>query len=501
MSLRQIRLNFIRKYEGRKGSGWITIIYGQFRKAGLFFLSAKKNRPVSLSSKTILEYNKTRTNQLSALICNAPFTNIYFGYGGKIGVCCYNRIHLLGVYPENDIKQAWTGKKSKELREKIKVCDLTAGCYCCQVQWVEKAYRTVLARNYDGYKPGGKYPLSMEFELSNRCNLKCIMCSEENSSAIAREKFGQSEKLLPYDDAFIEQLDDFIPHLKIAKFLGGEPFLIPIYYKIWERIIQLNPNCEMVIQTNGTILNDKIKTLLKKGNFSISISIDSLVKETYENIRKPAVFDLVYGNLMYYIEFCKANNRFIGIACCFMQQNWKEIPDLLRFFNEKQVPVTFNRVWAPPNCSIWESTYELTSEILEFYKEQHFSTKTIIEQKNVAAFHDLMNQVSQWNLQEKLKAESKFEALNTPAETLENMIKQHIFETDTAVNFSDEQKNQIHKKLNRGLEKFKAHPNYKILLLKVLEIPGEILQREILNNSDERIEQQIHDIVEQKTEN
>jgi len=36
---------------------------------------------------------------------------------------------------------------------------------------------------------------------------------------------------LAYDDAFVKQLK-IIPYLKEAKFYGGEPFLIPIYYDI-----------------------------------------------------------------------------------------------------------------------------------------------------------------------------------------------------------------------------------------------------------------------------
>lgn len=460
------------------------------------FMPIKNNMKELLPTKIIRKYNKTRNTNKVKLLCHAPFTNIYFGYDGKMGVCCYNRTHIIGEYPFEKIYQAWNGDSVTDLRNKIKNYDLSSGCYLCQVQLIEGAFHTVLAKNYDGFSPNHGYPRNMEFELSNQCNLKCIMCSEENSSSIAKEKNGHQVNQNPYNEDFIEELKEFIPHLKSAKFLGGEPFLIPIYYKIWEVIIELNPNCEIIVQTNGTILNEKIKKLLQKGNFSLSISIDSVHKKTYESIRIGANFEEVYSNLLFFIEFCKKNNRFIGIASCFMQQNWKDIPDLIRFVNTYQIPITFNRVWYPPQCSIWESSYELTSQILNFFKNQTFSTKTIIEQKNYNAFNDLIHITTQWNNQEKIKFDNNYNAKKTSVPELEIMVKNHILNSNSLNHFTKEQIDIIISKFNNGLDDYNNHPNYRKLLLKIIEIPPEIMQRELLNNSDERIKQQIREILE-----
>jgi MoaA/NifB/PqqE/SkfB family radical SAM enzyme len=455
-----------------------------------------KPNPVSLSLDTVKEYNSTRTHSVKH-ICNAPFSNLYFGYGGKIGVCCYNRTHILGNYPEISISEAWNSEKLEELQQKINVVDLTSGCYCCQVQWVEHAFQTVLAKNYDGIIPQKKYPVSMEFELSNKCNLACIMCSEENSSFIANKRFGEKEKLHPYDDEFVEQLKVFIPHIQVAKFLGGEPLLIPIYYKIWDLFAELNRDAKIVIQTNGTIINDKIKTMLEDGNFSISISIDSFVKETYESIRLNANFDKTFDNLNYFIDLCKRKNNFIGIAACFIQQNWQEIPEMIRFCNQKQIPITFNRVWEPPSCSIWESSYELTSEILSFYKTINFDFKTEIERKNIAAFNDLISLVESWNNHEKLKYEEQFSKFNQPIDKLESLVLKHVLEEKTFNLFTENEKAIIQTKISKTLDIFSNHNAYKSFLIKILEIPPEIMQRELLNNSQQRIEQQITDILKE----
>ncbi|MGM0649873.1 MAG: radical SAM protein [Bacteroidota bacterium] len=462
-------------------------------KSYILYVSGRD--PVSLEKKTILGYNRSRKIHKFKHICHAPFTNMYFGLEGKIGACCYNVTHLLGRYPQSSIMQAWQGEAAGELRAKIKNVDMTAGCYCCQVQLVEKAFHTVLAGNYDDLSPKTDFPLSMEFELSNKCNLECIMCSEKYSSVISAKRGIPNYKEV-YDDGFIDQLKTFIPYLHKAKFLGGEPFLIPVYYKIWDAIIELNPACEIIVQSNGTILNKTIKALLKRGNFSISLSIDSLNKQNYELIRKNADFDTVYENMLYFIEFCKRNNRYIGIASCFMKQNWQDIPDLLRFFGDKQVPVTFNRVWEPAKCSVWHSSPDLIQKILSFYAKQTFRSRTPIEKRNAEAFGDLINQLMGWYQNEKLKADNQFDYDNTPLEKLEQIIMTHIFDNEAAKQFTTDEKKEVMTKFENAINQNKERNNYKQVLIKALEIPGEILLRELLNNSSSRIDQQVNDLFE-----
>lgn len=476
------------------------IIYKPIRKIlntiakirGNLHLKIARN-PVSLSIKTITEYNNTRSANYYQKICHAPFTNLYFGYDGKIGVCCYNRTHLLGTYPETSIKDAWFGKSIVELREKINKYDLTSGCYPCKIQWEQKAYKTVLARNFDHFQISGKYPKLMEFELSNQCNLECIMCSEINSSQIAHKKFGNYEISITYDNTFIDELKEFIPHLQSAKFLGGEPFLIPIYYKIWDVFIEKNKNCELIIQTNGIILNNKIKELLSKANFSFSISLDTLEKENYERIRKNAKYDIFYNNLLFYIEFCKKNSRFIGISACFMQQNWMDIPNLMEFCNSHQIPITFNRVWTPSNCSVWASSLSLIQEITNLYQQCVFSNTTKVEQDNYMAFRDLINQLLSWKDEEQIKIENINKYLNIPNKILETMLYNQIIEFEESLNSSDENLAEIKSKLEFIFDKHRNQVFYKKILTKLMEIPVEIIHREFLQYSEDQIEQLIKD--------
>ena len=122
----------------------------------------------------------------------------------------------------------------------------------------------------------------MEFEMSNQCNLECIMCNGYVSSSIRQNRDKLPPVHSPYDEKFVTQLRPFIPHLREAKFFGGEPFLIPLYFKMWDAMMEINPSINIFVITNGTVLTDKVKTLLSLGNFELAVSIDSIRKDRYE---------------------------------------------------------------------------------------------------------------------------------------------------------------------------------------------------------------------------
>ncbi len=171
---------------------------------------------------------------------------------------------------------------------------LGEGCKICSADIDMGAFQEVRAKHFDTLPRHRTHPTMMEFLLTNICNLECVMCQGEFSSLIRQNR----EKLPPiaevYDDAFIEQLREFIPHLHEARFSGsGEAFLIEANYKIWEMIIALNPKCKTMVQTNGTVCNSRVKDILSRGNFQIGVSLDSLNKEVFEAIRPRAKFERV----------------------------------------------------------------------------------------------------------------------------------------------------------------------------------------------------------------
>jgi MoaA/NifB/PqqE/SkfB family radical SAM enzyme len=352
--------------------------------------------PAFGNKEKIIEYNKSRTTGSEPCVCHAPSRSLYFDIHGKATACCFNRVHVLGKYPENNIDEIVSGDKRELLQKELCRQNFMYGCQHCHKLIEAGNFEGVEARLYDSLKDQGSTPSEIVFELDNTCNLECVMCHEEFSSSIAKAK-GLKNIKHPYDKEFLKQLEKYIPNLKVAKFLGGEPFLINIYYEIWDLIIKINPKCRINLQTNGTILNDKVKTYLAKGNFYIGVSIDSLKPEIFESIRVNAKLETVLKNLDQFITISKKKNNYVNLSACPMQQNWKEIPDLVKFCNEKKIFIYFNTVYTE-GFAISDLPENTLKEILDKYSSVTFKKSGIIAKRNIRFFDNLKSQIESWYL-------------------------------------------------------------------------------------------------------
>ena len=188
-----------------------------------------------IATDIIKEYNHSRTCHDKRVLCHAPFTNIYFNQSGNGLACCYNTSHVLGTYPQHSIRDMWFGAKAQELREAIRQNDLSGGCSGCAHQLTsrnfsgqmsvfdrygdEKKQISWFQRISQRFKPQEEIslPKAMEFSLTNVCNLGCVMCSGYFSSVIRRDREKLPPMKSPYDLAFVEQLEAFIPSLSVEK--------------------------------------------------------------------------------------------------------------------------------------------------------------------------------------------------------------------------------------------------------------------------------------------
>ena len=360
----------------------------------------KGNNPVQ-KPEWARQYDEYRGQPAGKSFCQAPFKSMYFGHGGKVVTCCINREYTLGQYPENGIREIWFGAKADALREYLKNYNLDHGCEGCKSMILAGNYEAVKVAQYDPLRANrNRYPSVMEFELSNECNLGCIMCTGEFSSFIRKHV----EKLPPipsvYDSEFIRQLEEFIPYLEETKFYGGEPFLVPIYQEIWDLIIKLNPKTRISVQTNATILTERIKNLLEGGMFHINVSIDSLQKERYESIRRNAVFEKVMENIRHLRAYTLRKNTFFGLSFCLMRNNWDEAPDFIRFCNALGCKAYFHTVHTPRPLALMTWDAPSLRHILGTFARTTFEADTEVSRENVRHFEHWIRQVQQW-MQEK----------------------------------------------------------------------------------------------------
>jgi MoaA/NifB/PqqE/SkfB family radical SAM enzyme len=375
------------------------------------------NSEMILSEKTIADYNVSRRCSDKSLICHAPSVNLNFDQYGNARACCYNFTHVLGVWPQKSIKEIWQGKEIAELRGYIAGNNLGGGCIECgkmiemgnnagvRAGFFDEFASSPLRKTMKGiarsFTKEIVYPKVMEFELTNECNLECIMCNGMFSSSIRKNREKLPALISPYDDRFVEQLDEFIPHLTDAKFLGGEPFMIEIYVKIWERIAALNPSIRIHITTNGTFLNSRIKKLLEGLRAGIILSIDSIVPETYHTIRIGANLDKVMGHLAYFREYTARKKTFLSMAVCPITQNWHELPGMLDFCLDKNIALYMNAVFSPPELSLHEQSADYLSEVISVLQKHPVpavqGSRLTPRNLSIQAYKDFINMLEGWH--------------------------------------------------------------------------------------------------------
>ena len=124
-----------------------------------------------------------------------------------------------------------------------------------------------------------KIPISITFELTPLCNLKCKMC------------YVRLEKTEMDEIGTILRVEDWIKiaeeaHSKGSLFLlitGGEPFLHPDFIEIYTKLSEMGFMIELY--TNGSILNDEILSILKSHPPAhMSITIYGASEETYQKV-------------------------------------------------------------------------------------------------------------------------------------------------------------------------------------------------------------------------
>ncbi|MGM0650064.1 MAG: twitch domain-containing radical SAM protein [Bacteroidota bacterium] len=381
----------LQKYEQYLYPAWH--FYNSLKARLLNYPRSGKNYK-AISRDKMIQYNHIRYHGAKRLFCYNPFVNVFFNIDGNAIACCRSHENILGTYPDQGIKDIWFGKKYEKMREHMRHNDLNMGCEYCKMQLKSNRFHAIPSMAPEKYASGksGIYPRTMELELSNKCNLHCIMCTGRQSSAIRKHRDKLPPIESPYDDNFVEELKAFMPHLKDMYFFGGEPFLIDIYYKIWEEVIKINPKIRLFAVSNGTIFNERIEKLLTATIFNVTISLDSLRKERFEHIREGAKFETVMHNINKFSSLIMGN---LTISHTPMQINWDETPAIINFCNQQNARINLSYVESPAKFALWAMPPEKLDAIYNYYDSVKWkSTPNKVTAKyNIMVFNEWKEQV------------------------------------------------------------------------------------------------------------
>lgn len=442
----------------------------------------------SLDMQTIDIYNKQRMYGPHKRLCYAPYSSIFFSRAGFMSPCYATYHDNSDRWPETRVYDAWFKGEISKIREHMSANNLDYACKFCKSLFISHNFGSLLPNKYESYSfSKSKYPQIMEFELSNRCSLECIMCDGNLSSTIRKNRDNLPALKDVYDKRFVTELEPFIPHLKMAEFTGGDPFLIPIYYDIWDMINKINPKCQILITTNANTMSPRIENMLEHyTNLHFNISIDSLNQKHYEQIRIHANYDLVQENILRFINYCRINKNSCNLLVCPMTINSRDFGKLVDFANTHNICVHYHTVVKPENLSLKYQPPEYLDDLISYMEKYQPPEDTIMQRKNAANYYSLLKLIKTWCSENKDKLLQE-ERLNSVEFIFEHLRKNLLSTT--------------YLRISRILNNYNHHLYFIRVLQKLYQINPVELEKIVLIETDEQLSQRIDELLNMEKKN
>jgi MoaA/NifB/PqqE/SkfB family radical SAM enzyme len=304
--------------------------------------------------------------------CRAPFVSVRLSPDGTVQACCVNEAYPLGSIADASLSSIWWGERSDRLRQAMVDADFSLGCQGCGGPRTLGLRHRSLAANYDHFDvpPTLGWPKHIEFALSNTCNLQCVQCNGDLSSAIRAQREHRPPLRSAYGDDFFEEIQQFLPHLEAAVFIGGEPFLMREVRRVWDLLLELDDPPEVWVTTNGTIWDDRVEHYLHGLKMGVSLSIDGVEPATIEGIRVGAEARSLLENRDRLLAATRSYGSGFKLNYCVMPQNWREYLPFLLEADRLDVDVFPARVERPAEHSLFHLPAPDLRAILDAMSDQ-----------------------------------------------------------------------------------------------------------------------------------
>lgn len=292
--------------------------------------------------------------------CMAPWKCLSVRFNGDITPdCVYTGRN--GNIHENSLKELLQHPNLKHTQDAILKGYLPSECsQCSKKEHVNNHSRRIFFNQVLDHVPRTTETdiRFLEVNISNKCNLKCVMCSGVNSTAWVKEDFKLHDmgierpinhpdfgyRIIKEDiiDRLFENPEVF-KNLEYVNIKGGEPFMEDSNIKLLNKLLELNlTNVTIDLSTNGTTENKEFEELLKQFKTKIHISLEATGK-LYEYIRG--------GNNYSWEQFLSNLPRFdkfdrVIIAGTVMPYNVCHIQGVLDW--NKKYEIFFNNVVTTP---------------------------------------------------------------------------------------------------------------------------------------------------------
>ncbi len=363
----------------------------------------------------------------SKTFCIYPFVHLATKTDGAFKLCC--RSEKVSSVQETSAIDLWNSDKYKKIRRQLLDSEKPEECKSCW-SMEEVGTRSMRQRAFkshwfdyfpllkdvdiDGAVPF--LPKSIELKLSNLCNLRCRMCHPIDSSSwvkdwplvedlmkkhnyeIYRTAKKQNISKNPFVSAFKDgkkwwqDFEKIVDSLEIVKFVGGEPLMDPLHYKVLELLKRRASEIKLDYSSNLTSLSFKGISILDYWKTFKSVwlfvSVDG-IGDLYDYIRTGARFSKVETNLNRIFQDQSVCFEEIGVICTIQVYNTFQLPKIMDYYSRKGIYFHSNRVTYPAflNSQVLPKNLksQATKSLLEYreklYREKPFENR-IIENLN-----------------------------------------------------------------------------------------------------------------------
>ena len=170
------------------------------------------------------------------------------------------------------------------------------------------------------------YPRRLVFELTNACNLNCVMCGRNAADF----------KMTAFDMDVFRSFEPLMDTVEEVTLMGwGEPTIHPHFNEMLEIIDK--HSARKYFCSNGMNLK-KVKDSIFKYNVDVfAVSVDGATFETNARIRRGSDLNVITEDLKSIVQ--EKNRRglkypWINFVFCAMASNIHELPDLVRLAAE-----------------------------------------------------------------------------------------------------------------------------------------------------------------------
>jgi len=162
----------------------------------------------------------------------------------------------------------------------------------------------------------------MLLENTVRCNVDCIGCAREGAAAIRTSKQMTLEEL--------SQMGDLVARLGMKQLFYlnlGEPFLSPTICQELPILRAKNPDCRIVVSTNGVLLNTDAKREAALSLSHILFSVHGISEEMSGNYMLRGSFEKAYAAMKAMAAYRDARQRHLPLLeWKYLLFNWNDHP-------------------------------------------------------------------------------------------------------------------------------------------------------------------------------